>query len=71
MSPITATTTAAALPHVDAGPAAQLAATDQPQYRPIGGGKFAPANQAAIEEFRRFNAWADEVNARTSRGLRQ
>jgi len=40
---------------------------DRPQYRHVGGGRFLPANAAAHEECRRFNAWADQVNARTAR----
>ncbi len=52
----------------------QLAATvrhDRPEYRYVGGGRFEPANDLAREECRRFNAWVDEVNARTTRSVRQ
>ena len=64
MRNLTATTTTPAL-RVDAGPAAPHAA-DRPLYRPIGGGKFEPANAAAIEEIRRWNDYADVWNARTA-----
>lgn len=65
---MSATTTKAL--HVDTGPAATLALTDRPLYRPIGGGRFEPANAAAIEEIRRWNDYADVWNARTaSKGL--
>lgn len=63
------TVTASPIPvshHHDAGPGTALA-SDQPQYRPVGGGKFEPANAAAREECARWNAWADHVNARTAR----
>jgi hypothetical protein len=69
MSPITATTTKAL--HVDAGPAVTFAIAERPEYRYIGGGRFEPANAAAHEECRRWNAWADEVNARAHGGIAQ
>jgi hypothetical protein len=50
----------------DAGAAAEIAA-ERPTYRYAGDGRFLPDNQAAIEECRRFNVWADQVNSRTSR----
>lgn len=40
---------------------------DRPHYRHVGGGRFLPANAAAWAEVERWNAWADEVNARTAR----
>jgi len=64
LNPRTATTTTKVL-HVDAGPAVPVA-DDQPTYRYAGDGRFLPDNQAAIEECRRFNAWVDEVNVRSS-----
>ncbi len=67
MSPTTATTTAPA--SLDAGAAAPLA--DGPQYYYAGAGRFLPANEQAREECRRFNAWADDVNARASTSARQ
>jgi len=60
----TTTATIRAL-HVDAGPAALLV-EERPAYRYAGNGKFLPANHAAHEECRRFNAWADAWNARTA-----
>ncbi len=69
LNPRTASTTTKAL-HIDAGPPASLA-DDQPRYAYAGNGAFLPANDAALEECRRFNAWADEVNARTNRSPRQ
>lgn len=44
---------------------------EQPQYRHVGGQRFLPANDAAREECRRWNAWADEVMARTARSVDQ
>ena len=41
-------------------------AEEQPAYHYAGDGRFLPANAAAHEECRRFNAWADTVNARTA-----
>ncbi len=46
-------------------------ADESPAYRYAGNGTFLPANAAAHEECRRFNAWVDEVNARASKGLPQ
>lgn len=70
MSPITASTISP-LRHVDAGAAAPCA-TDCPQYRYAGGGRFLPANDAAREECRRWNQYADGWNARTaSRSISQ
>jgi len=69
LNPRTASTTTKAL-HRRAGPPASLA-DDQPRYAYAGNGTFLPANDAAIEECRRFNAWVDEVNARASRSARQ
>jgi len=69
LTPLTAITTTA--PHNDAGPAATFAIAERPEYRYIGGGRFEPANTAAVEECRRFNAWADEVNARAHGGIAQ
>ena len=43
----------------------------RPAYRYVGDGRFLPANEAAHEECRRWNAWADDVNARASRSARQ
>lgn len=40
-------------------------ATSAPQYHHVGDGTFLPANEAAHEECRRWNAWAAQVNART------
>ncbi len=37
-----------------------------PAYRYVGEGRFLPANAAAHEECRRFNAWVDDVNARAA-----
>ncbi len=42
-------------------------AADQPQYKHVGGGRFLPANEAALRECAAWNAWADRVNARTTR----
>jgi len=64
MRVITAITMAPA--SCDAGPAATFAVAERPEYRYVGGGRFLPDNQAAIEECRRFNAWADAWNARTA-----
>jgi len=70
MSTITAITMAPA--SCDAGPAATFAVAERPEYRYIDGGRFEPANAAAHEECRRWNAYADAWNARTaSRSLRQ
>ncbi len=66
MSPATNSTSTAA--------SAMLAAPiadESPAYRYAGNGTFLPANAAAHEECRRFNAWVDEVNARASKGLPQ
>ncbi len=68
LNPRTATTTTKALHRHDAGPPAALA-DDQPRYAYAGNGTFLPANDAAIEECRRFNAWVEEVNARASRSV--
>ncbi len=69
LNPRIATTTTKAL-HVDAGPAAPLA-DDQPCYTYAGHGTFLPANAAAHEECRRWNAWVEEVNARARGGIAQ
>jgi len=68
MRSITATTTAPA--SQDAGAAATLF-SGSPEYAYAGEGRWLPANEAAHEECRRFNAWVDEVNARASKGLPQ
>ena len=57
-----------ALHHVDAGPGATRP-SDRPQYQHVGGGRFLPANEAAHEECRRWNQYADMVNARTARSI--
>jgi len=57
-----------ALHHVDAGPGATRT-SDRPQYHHVGGGRFLPANEAAHVECERWNAWADEVNARATTGI--
>ncbi len=44
---------------------------EQPQYRHVGGGTFKPANRAAWREVDAYNAWVDEVHARTTRGMDQ
>jgi len=69
LNPLTATTTTKVL-HVDAGPPASLA-DDQPRYAYAGEGRFLPDNQSAFEECRRFNAWADDINARARGGSAQ
>ncbi len=66
MNTSTATTSTAASAML-AAPIAE----EQPAYRYAGHGRFLPANDAAYEECRRFNAWVDEVNARASKGLPQ
>jgi len=67
----TLTTTAAAALHVSVGLGVPLDehADDAPRYRYIGNGRFQAANDAAREEIRRFNAWADEVMARPARSV--
>ncbi len=66
----TSTATTKAL-HGDAGLPAPRA-VDAPQYRYAGEGRFLPANQAAIEECRRWNQYADGWNAHTvSRSISQ
>ena len=49
-----------ALHHVDAEPGATRT-SDRPQYHHVGGGRFLPANDAAREECRRWNQYADLV----------
>jgi len=61
MNPATPTATAASV--MLAAPLADEA----PAYRYAGDGRFLPANATAQEECRRFNAWVDQVNARSSR----
>ncbi len=51
--------------------ALRSAGPDVPQYSYAGEGRFLPANAAAIEECRRFNAWVEEVNARARGGIAQ
>ncbi len=65
MRAITASPTTA-LHHIDAGLATTVS-SDHPQYRHVGAGRFLPANDAAREECRRWNQYADMVNARTAR----
>ncbi len=60
---ITATTTAPA--SCDAGAGVTLF-SGSPEYAYAGEGRFLPANQAAHEECRRWNAYADTINARTA-----
>jgi len=55
----------------DAGAAVHVAPDDCPQYSYVGEGRFLPANDAAREECRRFNAWADDINARARGGIAQ
>jgi len=55
----------------DAGPAVTFAIAERPEYRYVGGGRFLPDNQAAIEECRCFNAWVEQVNARARGGIAQ
>jgi hypothetical protein len=62
MNTSTATTSTAA----GIVPAAPLA-EDRPAYRYAGEGRFLPANDAAHEECRLWNAYADTMNARTAR----
>jgi hypothetical protein len=57
-----------ALHHVDAGPG-PTPTSDRPQYQHVGGGRFLPVNEAAREECRRWNQYADLVNARTARSI--
>ncbi len=70
LNPRTASTTTKALHRHDAGPVAPLA-DDQPRYAYAGDGRFLPANDAAREECRRFNAWANDINARARGGIAQ
>jgi len=65
---ITATTTAAA--SQDAGAGATLF-SERPQYTYAGDGRWLPANQAAHDECRRWNAYADRWNARATRSAVQ
>jgi len=67
MSALTTSTTTA-LHHVDAGPGA-TPTSDRPPYHHVGAGRFLPANDAAREECRRWNQYADLVNARTARSI--
>jgi len=70
MSPTTATTTTAPS-SCDARAAAALF-SERPSYRYAGEGRFVPANEAAHEECRLWNAYADTMNARTAaRSLRR
>jgi len=41
-------------------------ADKQPRYQHVGEGRFLPANAAAHEECRLWNAYADTINARTA-----
>jgi len=68
MSKLTATTTR---PLGEISPSGQLPAAESAAYVYVGNGKFEPANAAAHEECRRWNAWVEEVNARASRSARQ
>ena len=53
-------------------PRGPVPAAERAAYVYVGNGKFEPANAAAHEECRRWNAYADAWNARTaSRRLRQ
>jgi len=65
------TSTATTSPAASIVPAAPLA-KDRPAYRYEGDGRWLPANEAAHEECRLWNAYADTMNARTAaRSLRQ
>ncbi len=64
MTPVTATTLKAL--HRGAGPTAPYTSAE-PQYTHVGEGRFMPANAAAWHEVERWNAWADQVNARAPR----
>lgn len=64
MSTRPATTTATALPHVEAGLAGlthAASAAERPAYRYAGDGHWLPANAAAHEECRRWNEYAERV----------
>ncbi len=63
MSPTTATTTG---PLVEISTSGQLPVAERAAYVYVGNGKFEPANDAAREECRRWNAYADIWNARTA-----
>ena len=63
MSPTTATTTR---PLGNMLPSGQVPAAERAAYVYVGNGKFEPANDAAREECRRWNAYADIWNARTA-----
>ncbi len=62
------TSPTAALHHVDAGLDTTVS-SDHPQYQHVGAGRFLPANDAALEECRRWNQYADMVNAHTVRSI--
>ncbi len=47
-------------------PSGQVPAAERAAYVYVGNGKFEPANDAAREECRRWNAYADAWNARTA-----
>ncbi len=69
MSPTTATTTRPLVQILTSG---QLPAAERAAYVYVGAGKFEPANDAAHEECRLWNDYADAINARTARrSLRQ
>ncbi len=61
----TATTTATALSHVEAGPAVLLV-EEQPAYRYMGDGRFEPANAAAHAECAAWNTYAAMITARSA-----
>ncbi len=63
MSPTTATTTRPLVKILTSG---TTPADDQPRYAYAGHGTFLPANDAAREECRRWNAYADAWNTYTA-----
>jgi len=52
-------------PSIESIPRPVRRATQEPQYRPAGDGRFLPANRAAREECRRWNEYAEAWTART------
>jgi len=70
MNTLTAATTATTLHHVDAG-LATAPLVEQAECKYAGNGHFLPANQAAHDECRRWNDYAERWNQRTARSLRQ
>jgi len=63
MSPTTATITR---PLDEISSSGQLPAAERAAYIYVGNGKFEPANAAAHEECRRWNAYADAWNTYTA-----